>query len=395
MNKFLYLTTLASKQILRNKVRSFFILSSIILSLTVSLTILSLFEGMFTQIEKAVTDTNTGSYQLQEKNYADSGDPTTPVRWSEKFEFKTEHSPELVLEGNIVAPEGSASLIVLGVDPQKNMSVIDLGKNLTQGEFLTENPEGVVIGHELANKFKLNLGDDFLLNYQDEEGNLRSELIPISGIYQFNSKEFQKSYIYLHTDKWQELFFTHNTEGSFFHRIVFKNTLPNTSFPELITKSWREINPEMSVVIKFNKGLLKFFLVIIALTVSLSIFNPIRMLLEERVGEFKMMSTVGVSKKSMMNLGLLEAVIMMVISLFTSLILFSFVFMGLKNFGLNLSSLNNGKTIERAGIELPNVIYPIWEANHVILATLFVLVTIGLTYAFSLRQVINKTREIK
>ncbi len=387
MNKFLYLITLASKQILRHKVRSLFILSSIILSLTVSLTIISLFEGMFTQIQKAVTDTNTGTYQLQEKNYAEYGDPTSPIKLTDEF-LALGGSAELVLEGNIVQPEGSASLVVLGVNPTKNLDVIDLGHNLIEGEFLQE-PEGVVIGEDLALKFKFNLGDDLLLNYQDEDGSLRSELLPITGIYRFNSSSFQKTYIYVTTKKLQELFFTQERDGFYFHRIVLKEKAES---PELVLKSWRDINPEMNVVINFNKGLLNFFIVIIAITVALSIFNPIRMLLEERVFEFKMMNTIGVSKIHMLILGMIESVIMMIISLSSSFVLFGMILMFLQKKGLDLSGMNNGKVIERAGIELPSIIYPIWNEKQFIQAIIFVLLTIGLTYLYSLNQVIKKSR---
>lgn len=387
MNKFLYLITLAVKQILRHKVRSLFILSSIILSLTVSLTIISLFEGMFTQIQKAVTDTNTGTYQLQEKNYAEFGDPTSPIQLTEEH-LALGGSPELVIEGNIVQPEGSASLIALGVDPVKNLSVIDLGKNLIEGEFLT-NPEGVVIGKDLAHKFKLNLGDDLLLNYQDEEGSLRSELLPITGIYQFNSSSFQKTYIYVTTQKLQDLFFTQERSGLYFHRIVLTH---KAQFPRLVLKSWKDINPEMNVVINFNKGLLNFFIIIIAITVALSIFNPIRMLLEERVFEFKMMNTIGVSKIHMIILGMIESIIMMIISLSSSFVLFGLILIYLQNKGLNLSGMNNGKVIERAGIELPSIIFPIWNEKQFLQAIVFVLLTIGLTYLYSLNQVIKKSR---
>lgn len=390
MNKFLYLITLANKQILRHKVRSLFILSSIILSLTVSLTIISLFEGMFTQIQKAVTDTNTGTYQLQEKNYAEFGDPTTPVKLTDQYEVLG-GSPELVIEGNIVQPEGSASLIALGVDPIKNLNVIDLGMNLVEGEFL-QDPEGVVIGKDLALKFKLNLGDDLLLNYQDEDGSLRSELLPISGIYDFNSSSFQKTYVYVKTQKLQELFFTEEKPGLYFHRIVLKE---KASAPELVLKSWKDINPEMNVVINFNKGLLNFFIVIIAITVALSIFNPIRMLLEERVFEFKMMNTIGVSKVHMIILGMIESVMMMIISLSSSFVLFGMILIFLQNKGLNLSGMNNGKVIERAGIELPSIIYPVWNEKQFIQAIIFVLLTIGLTYLYSLNQVIKKSRGVQ
>lgn len=396
MNKLRFLASLATKYVFRNKARSFFILSSITVSLIVSMMILALFSGMFSQIETAVTNTNTGNFQLQELNFSDSQDPMTPLAWNEEFTDKLKdlagYSPELILEGNIVQPEGSAALVVLGVDPERNLSVIDLGHHLLAGDFLREE-DGIVIGKDLAEKFKLKIGDDFLLNYQDSEGELRSELLPVSGIYDFNSQEFKKTYVYIRHQKWQELYFNEMSDTQLFHRIVLKTSKEfNNSFPQLELKSWKDINPEMAVVIDFNKGLLNFFMIIIAITVSLSIFNPIRMLLEERLAEFRMMNVIGVSHKTLLPLGFFEALIMMIISLVTALIAYFLLTTLLSSTGIDLSSFNEGRPIERAGIELPNIIYPIRELKHILLSMIFVVITIGLTYAISLRAILKKIK---
>ncbi|MFA7613786.1 MAG: ABC transporter permease [Candidatus Caldatribacteriota bacterium] len=397
MNKLRFLMVLAAKYIFRNKARSFFILTSITVSLIVAMIILSLFSGLFSQIKTSVTNTNTGNFQLQELNFSESQDPMTPLAWSDEFAGKLSqvegYSPELILEGNIVQPEGSASLFVLGIDPERNLSVIDLGHHIIEGDFLESDTKGIVIGKELAEKFKLQVGDDFLLNYQDIEGELRSELLPITGIYDFNSKEFKKTYVYIHQKKWQELYFNEVSDQMLFHRIVIKTQDDFTNpFPKLDLKSWKDINPEMAVVIDFNKGLLNFFMIIIAITVSLSIFNPIRMLLEERLSEFKMMNVIGVSHKTLLPLGLFEALIMMTISLTLSLVVYFTLTSILASTGVDLTMLNEGKPIERAGIEMPNVIYPVREVRHIILSLLFVMITIGFTYSFSLHAILKKIR---
>ena len=398
MNKLLFLASLAAKYIFRNKARSFFILTSISISLIVAMMILSLFSGLFFQIKTSVTNTNTGNFQLQEPNFSESSDPHTPLEWNKELEDSLSHlpghSPELVLEANIVQPEGSASLFVLGIDPERNLSVIELGQHMSAGDFFKENETGVVIGKELALKFKFQVGDDFLINFQDVDGELRSELLPITGIYDFNSKEFKKSYVYIHYKTWQELFLKEERNEQLFHRIVLKTNSESFENPtqNLILKSWKDINPEMAVVIDFNKGLLNFFMMIIAITVSLSVFNPIRMLLEERVSEFRMMNIIGVSRKGLIPLGLFEAIIMMIVSLTFGLLVYFLLTGLLSSTGIDLTSLNNGRPIERAGIEMPNVLYPLREAKHILLSLIFVIITIGFTYFVSLYSILKKLK---
>ena len=61
--------------------------------------------------------------------------------------------------------------------------------------------------------------------------------------------------------------------------------------------------------------------------------------------------------------------------------------------GATLGSLSLAPAIERAGIELPSIIYPVWNEKQFLQAIIFVLLTIGLTYLYSLNQVIKKSRE--
>lgn len=394
MDKLSFLSALAAKYIWRRKGRSLFILTSISAALIVSLLLLSLFSGMFAQITTAVTATNTGVFQLQEKNFADSYAVNTPRLLSPEMKKLDAYSAELILEANLLQPEGSASLKVLGIDPPKHQTVMELGQNLVAGDFFSQSQQGIIIGSELAQKFKFKLGDDFLFNFQDQEGNLVSEMLPITGIYDFNSKEFSKTHAYIHYQKWQEIFFSKEVKGQYFHRIVL-NTLP--SFPaswKLRLLSWREINPEMAVVIDFNQGLLRLFMVIIAFTVGLSIFNPIRMLLEERLSEFRMMSIIGVSSSNLTLLALIEAVLMMLISLVFSLVVYFILMMVLTRSGVDLSALGDGAPIERAGIEIPQIIYPLMEVKFILLSLVFVTVTIGLSYALSFRAIVKKIRGV-
>ena len=314
-----YLVKFAWKSIRRNTGRSFFIVFSVSLAVVIAVWVVAFFDGLNSQIEEAVVNTNTGFFQIQEPNYAKTTDSSEPVEYSSDFQKKLEKkpvissSPELVLDGNISTPEGAAGLVVLGIVPEWHLNFLPVGKKIISGNFLTSLDEfEVVIGKELSEVFKFKVGDQMVLNYQDKAGELRSEILNIKGIYHYNSPGFQKRFIYINQKTWQTLFLNQDSGKILFNRVavmtpslvekpLLKRSLEGTTFK---IKTWKQLNPEMAVVLEFHDGMIKFFFLIIGFTITMTILTPVRMLWQERFKELKMMNIVGVSVGKFWKIGL-------------------------------------------------------------------------------------------
>src|SRR5690606_29034580 len=94
---------------------------------------------------------------------------------------------------------------------------------------------------------------------------------------------------------------------------------------DLRFKSWKDLNPEMSVVLEFHDGMIKFFFLIIGVTILMTILTPVRMLWQERYKELKMMSVLGISKNKFWKIGLFEVVQMIIFSSLFSTALLVFI----------------------------------------------------------------------
>jgi putative ABC transport system permease protein len=400
-----YLLKFAWKNISRHKGRSFFIGFSVALSVCIAVWVMAFFDGLNHQIEQAVVQTNTGFFQLQEENYAKTTDSETPVVFNEETENKLlqskdilSYSPELVLDGNISTPEGAAAFYVLGINPEMHSRFLPISSKIIHGQFLSESDDGIVIGEELAKSFKLNIDEQIVLNYQDVNGELRSELLPIKGIYKFNSKIFEKRFVYIPQKKWQQLYFNEVKAPILYHRLSLMT--PNlesapkieslASDLKLQTKSWKNLNPEMAVVIDFHDGMINFFFVIIAITITMTILTPVRMLWQERMKEMKMMVVLGIPQKGLWKLGLFEVLWMILFSGIGAIVVLLIV-IGIQSYtGIDFSSLNNGVAVERAGIELPSLVYPRATFEQVIMTFGFVVFTLLLSYTWSIGRTLKK-----
>jgi ABC-type lipoprotein release transport system permease subunit len=400
-----YLFKFAWKSIRRNAGRSFFIGFAVSLAVVIAVWVVAFFDGMNFQIENAVVNTNTGHFQLQEKNYSRSTDSTFPAFYTPQLARDLNiapveaYSPELVLDANISTPEGAASLTVLGIDPALHARFLPISENVIAGTFLDQESTGkIVIGKSLAQVFKMNVGDQLVLNYQDQQGQLRSELLTITGIYQFNGNGFEKRFVYINQKTWQELFLNRYTGKILFHRIALQapdlsekeNLRVRFKNSDLTIKTWKDLNPEMAVVLDFNDGMINFFFLIIGVTITMTILTPVRMMWQERYKELKMLSILGVSRTRFWKLGLSEVAQMIVLStLFSSLVLI--VIIGIQSrTGIDLRSVNNGVSIERAGILLPGVIYPRLEFYQIIATFIFVILILGISYIWSIHRTLKK-----
>ncbi len=400
-----YLFKFAWKSIQRNSGRSFVIGFSVSLAVVIAVWIMAFFDGLNSQIEKAVVNTNTGFYQLQDPLYSVSTDSSAPYEFTNSIDEKLKsspilaYSPELVLDGNISTPEGATGLIVLGIEPEHHKKFLPVYKKMKSGEFLKADDEfSVVIGSELARVFKFNIGDQFVLNYQDQIGELRSEILNIKGIFQYNGKSFEKRFIYINQKTWQKLFLNNDSGKILFNRITLQtpdlsiepNLMKSFKETDLKLKSWKQLNPEMAVVLDFHDGMTRFFFLIIAITVTTTILTPVRMLWQERFKELKMMTVLGVSRSKFWKIGFYEILVMITLSSIFSIIVLTIVIGTQSKYGIDFRFLNDGVAIERAGIKLPGIIYPILNAGQLIITFTFVVFVLSTSYLYSIHRTLKK-----
>jgi ABC-type lipoprotein release transport system permease subunit len=401
----LYLFKFAWKSIRRNAARSFFIGFSVSLAVVIAVWVVAFFDGLNWQIEKAVVNTNTGFFQIQEPVYARSTDSSSPRPFAgdvqntiEKLKPKS-FSPELVLDGNISTPEGAAGLTVLGIEPQYHQALLGLQRHMASGKFLkADDKNTVVIGQELSELFKFKLHDQLVLNYQDVNGELRSEILEIKGIYRYNSKGFEKRFIYINQSSWQGLFLNKDSGEILFNRVVLK-TKNLKSEPEvreafgktdLKIKTWKNLNPEMAVVLEFHDGMIKFFFLIIGLTIIMTILTPVQMLWQERLKELRMMNIIGVTVKKFWKIGIYEIIQMIILSSAFSSILLVIVIGIQSKTGIDFRYLNDGVQIERAGIKLPGIIFPYLSGYQLVVTFVFVLVILSISYLWSIYRTLGR-----
>jgi ABC-type antimicrobial peptide transport system permease subunit len=155
-------------------------------------------------------------------------------------------------------------------------------------------------------------------------------------------------------------------------------------------KTWKNLNPEMAVVLDFHDGMINFFFLIIGITITMTILTPVQMLWQERLKELRMLNIIGVSNSKFWKIGLFEVIQMIISSaIFSSLILV--IIIGIQSqTGIDFRFLNDGVSIERAGIKLPGVIYPHLTMNQILMTFIFVMIVLSISYIWSIYRTLKK-----
>jgi ABC-type antimicrobial peptide transport system permease subunit len=122
----------------------------------------------------------------------------------------------------------------------------------------------------------------------------------------------------------------------------------------------------------------------------MTILTPVQMMWQERLKEIRMLNVIGVTSDKFWKIGLFEVIQMITTSgLLSSL--FLVVIIGIQAYtGIDFRFLNNGISIERAGIKLPDIIYPQLTFQQIIITFTFVLIVLSISYLWSIYSTLKK-----
>jgi ABC-type antimicrobial peptide transport system permease subunit len=146
----------------------------------------------------------------------------------------------------------------------------------------------------------------------------------------------------------------------------------------------------MAVVLDFHDGMIRFFFLIIGITILMTIMTPVRMLWQERFKELRMMAVLGFTSSKFWKIGFFEVVLMIALSAVFSTVLLVSIIGTQRITGVDFRNLGDGVSIERAGIKLPGIIYPLLTADQIIITFIFVVFVLGTSYLWSIHRTLQK-----
>lgn len=359
---------IAWRNIWRNKTRSGVVIFSVIIGVWAGAMLIGVEWGMAEQRQNDAIQNEVSHIQIHLKDFKQDKEPQFVIPNSNdvmggilKSENVKAVSGRGITMGMILTATSSAGVKIQGVVPADEAHIIGLDKAIMDGSYFdTSKQNQVLIGEKLANKINLKIKSRVVLTFSDKDGNVVSGAFRIAGIFNTHNAIIDEGVAYV---KKQDLASLLNT-GDNVHEIAILLNNNNkvepelikmkNQFPTLTVESWRQVAPEIGLLIDMLVVLIEIIMVIILFALAFGIVNTMLMAMLERTREIGMMMALGMNKIKIFILVLVETVMLVMIGCPFGLMLSYAVVRFYSSRGINLGQY--GKALETVGLD--NFIYP-------------------------------------
>ncbi|MGB0429900.1 MAG: ABC transporter permease [Bacteroidia bacterium] len=313
---------LAWRNIWRNKRRTGITLASIFFAVVLSSLMMSLKEGVYTNMIESGAGAFGGYAQIHANGYWEEKTIDNSFELTDSMLQKLENKSALeaalpriesfsLAIGNDVT-KGSA---VFGIDVEKEAEFHGLKERIDTGAYLTHNDDGVLLGSGLAKYLHLQVGDSIILLGSGYHGMTAAGKYIVRGLVNFGSPELSKQVVFMTLEQ-AHIFF--GTDG------LINNLVLKTEFEYEGTElakslklefdsryevmDWQELNPQLVNMIESDRVEGYVFMFILYMVISFGIFGTMLMMLTERKREFGVLIAVGMKRAKLATMVFIEVV---------------------------------------------------------------------------------------
>jgi ABC-type lipoprotein release transport system permease subunit len=224
--------------------------------------------------------------------------------------------------GMVSSREGTLSVVITGIEPEKEAPVSLVAENVVQGRWLESNDEdALLIGQAMAERLEVTVGDRVTLVGRATHQQMRRRTMTIVGIYDLGIAEVERSMVYVSLPEAQTLFDLRNqaTEVAVHLEQVGQEPLVverlqtalgcSSSPPSCEVDAWDTLDPTTKEMMELENQVMNMFGMVILLIAGVGILNLMLMVVFERTREIGLLAAMGLKRWEIVVLFLLEGVL--------------------------------------------------------------------------------------
>lgn len=379
---------LAWRNLWRNARRSGIMLAAIVVGVWAMIFMTAMMRGMVEDMLVRGIENLPGHIQIHHKQYLD--DPNVEYLLLEPNEKQLEvlnssrvsnWYSRVKVPAVISSERESRGVILKGVDPFRERSVLLNNLTMIEGEFLAAHDDrGVLIGKKMADKLETRLGKRVVLLAQDPNNDVVEMGFRVKGIFKADLSSQEESQVFVAKSTAQKFL---NISGKVSEIAVFGHDHRDTEglsslvsalealSPEgfISVQSWSSIDAYLGSMVGLMDGFVLVWIVVIFLAMSFGLANTLVMAIFERVREIGLMLALGMRPGILVGQIILESVFLLMLGLLIgdAAALFS---LQLMEGGVDLSQVAQG--LEMMGVG--TVLTPALLVNDMVMANIVVLV---------------------
>ena len=319
---------IAWRNIWRNKIRSLVVIIAIALGLWAGTFASGFYEGMIGQKINDVIENEYSHFQFHHKKFRDELAIKEVIENGEEIREKLNSEEKVVgSSGRVIATAMIASanksggIKAVGVLPSDEAVVTHLNDKIVVGEYfegIKRNP--ILISKKIADDYHLDVKNKLVLTLQDVDGEIISASFRVAGIYKSNNGMFDEMNVFVQRSDLQNIV---NLQPSEFHEIAVLLTEHSLAeqyakkyadlYPNLEVLPWLDLAVGMRYMVEASGTFAYIFVGIILVALLFSIVNTMLMAVMERTREIGMLKAVGLNRRKIFSMIMLETVFLSMI----------------------------------------------------------------------------------
>lgn len=375
---------LARRNLFRNKRRTIIAGIAIGVGLAALIFTDAVILGMKREMIASATGAYMGEGQIHRRGFRLAQEVSLTIIEPEKVgaDLEKERSIEAIAPraesfGMITSPANVSSMMLVGVDPEKEKRLSRVGRSLRAGSYFEgADSRDIVLGGDLADRLAVSLGDRVVITIaQARTGDLSQDLFRVSGIYRLGIKEMDEGLAFVRLPKAQQMLGI----GGGIHEIALKFTSPdfaaesNAPFWGKYSADgneavgWTALLPQLKGVLQMVWISLAFMAAILFGVIAFGIINTLFMSLYERMFEFGVLRAVGTRASGVRRLIVFEAGCLAVLSAAMGMLLGFALTFAVSKIGIDY------RGIEFAGTTFSDRLHPVLHAQQFVIYPLAVI----------------------
>ncbi len=380
------LVQIAWRNIWRNKTRSFVVIGSIVIGLWASIFILAFAWGLYKNNIDESVNRQLSHIQIHHPEFTHQQESKFVIEHSDSILFLLQKddrvqaaSARTITKGMITSPTTATGVTVYGISPAAEEKQIGLNENLIEGDYFESGKSNeIFIGEKLAKKLKIKLRSKVVVTFTDIESNMVSAAFRVGGIYRSRNLSLDEVNVYVQKQSLDNLLGLKPSESNEL-AILLKNESAMDSFksdvqlmvPHKKVEDWMDLSPELELVIESFHLYTYIITGIILLALTFGIVNTMLMSVLERIRELGMLMAIGLNKKKIFVMIMLETLFLTLIGCPVGLLVGWLSVLVLGSIGINIAIFSEGL----ASYGFSSIIYPALDSQNYWTVAIMCLIT--------------------
>lgn len=374
------------RNIWRNKARSLVVISSIIIGVWAGIFILSFAWGLYkNNIDESVYR-QLSHIQIHHPTFGEENDSKFTIENTYEIikQFQSDNriasiSSRVITTGMITSPTTASGVKIYGINPISEITQIRLNEYIKEGAYFESDKDNeILIGEKLAKKLKVKLKSKVVLTFTNIHSDIISGAFRIGGIYRSKNISLDEVNVYVQQKYLQELLELKPSESNEI-AVLAKDEKQLDTIKQLSVRivpkgkieDWKELSPELNMIIESFNLYTYIMSGIILLALTFGIINTMLMSVLERIRELGMLMAIGLNKRKIFIMIMLETFYLTLISAPIGLLVGWLTVTRLGKTGINLSMFSEG--LESYGFNA--MIYPALDHEKYIIIVMMCFIT--------------------